>query len=529
MTEILTVDPIARLEAVRRHLAKHRRKRILLDLPDEWTELDNAARMRLLQRQAQIQQCELGLVTRNEATRKAAQQVGVPVFHRVEDAEGRAWRMHSDLPPVDLRRPAAGLPDPPPWRRGDLVANMARPTLHHARQARIRSEARYRQPLPLWLRLVGYGMMGALMILLVGGFGVYVLPAATVTLVPGQAPISTQVQLTANPDIDTPDLDINLLPGRLVETSLELTGTIRTSGVSQRPTDKASGTVIFVNSGNTAVSIPVGTVVSTATGTPVLFRTVAAAELASGVGQRVSVPIEAVEPGTIGNVRANTISVVEGPLRFRVTVLNPNGTFGGGSQLAPTVTQADRDNLLAQLQEQTEARAVETLQQELQPGEWLPAETVKTFVIAQAFTAFNDEEAEELGLTLRTLIQGVAVNEATTREVMLAALQRTIPPRGKLVADTFQMQRIPGAVAIDRSVQFTVAVSGNYVVPIDPNEVRAAVSGLPPDEAASILQSRWNIARPPDIYLDPPWMNTMPRLGRRIQVRVEYAEAGVTP
>jgi hypothetical protein len=228
-------------------------------------------------------------------------------------------------------------------------------------------------------------------------------------------------------------------------------------------------------------------------------------------------------------VRANTISVVEGPLRFRVTVINQSGTFGGGSQLAPTVTQADRDNLLAQLQEQTAARAVETLQGELQPGEWLPAETVQTFVIAQAFSAFNDEEAELLELTLRTLIQGVAVDEATTRQVMLAALQRTIPPKGMLVADSFVMERIPGAVAIDRSVQFTVAVSGQYVAPIEPGEVRTVIAGLPPAEAASALQSRWQMARPPEIYLDPAWLGTMPRLGRRIQVRVAYEGTGVTP
>nr|HMN30397.1 baseplate J/gp47 family protein [Caldilineaceae bacterium] len=430
MTETLHIDPDSRLEAVRRQLTHYRGRQIVLLLPDGWSELDNTARMRLLQRQAQIQRSELALVTRQEATRKVASALGIPVFNRIEEAEERHWRMDPALPLVDLRKPAAGLPDPPPWRRPDLVQRMARPTLHQARQQRIRSEARYRQLLPTWLRLVGYSFAGALIVLLLGGFTIYVLPAATVTVTPGRAVVNTVVPLTANPDIDAPDLEVNLLPGRLVETSLELTGTLATTGLSQRPTDKATGTVVFVNTGSAPVSIPVGTVVSTGTGTPVRFRTVSAAELAGGQGAQVSVPIEALDPGVSGNTRANSISVVEGAMRFRVTVLNSNGTFGGGSQLAPTVTQADRDNLLAQLQEQTQARALETLQRELEPGEWLPPETVKTFVIAQAFSAFNDEETPELGLTLRTLIQGVAVNEATTREAMLSALQRAIPERG---------------------------------------------------------------------------------------------------
>ncbi|RIK41749.1 MAG: hypothetical protein DCC55_10940 [Chloroflexi bacterium] len=529
MTTILSIDPEARLEAVRRQLAQQRNRRVVLDLPDEWDELDNAARMRLLQRQAQIQRCELGVVTRNEATRKAARQVGVPAFARVEEAEGRNWRMNPLLPPVDLRHPAAGLPEPPPWRRDEAVAWMARPTRHQARQQRIRSEERYRRPLPLWLRVAGYTLVGLLIVSLLAGFTLYVLPAATITVAPGQAPVNALVQLTANPNIDIPDPEINLLPGRWIETSLEVTGTIPTSGVAQKPTELARGNVVFINTGSAGANIPAGTVVSTGTGTPVRFRTVAPAELPGGQGARVTAPVEAVEPGTVGNVRANTINVVEGALRFSVTVVNPEATFGGGSQLAPVVTQQDRDNLLAQLREITEAQALETLQRNLEPGEWLPPETVRMFIIAQAFSAFNDEETPELGLTLRTLLQGVAVDEESTRTAMLAALQQTIPSRGKLVAESFRMERIPGATVIDRSVQFTVAVSGEYVVPIDPAEVRATVAGLPPDEASDVLRARWNIARDPEIYLDPEWTGILPRLGSRIQVRVDYQGAGVTP
>jgi hypothetical protein len=529
MAEILTIDPGARLEAVRRQLAQQRKTQVLLNLPEGWDKLNNPARMRLVQRQAQIQRCELAVVTRDEATGRAARELGIPVFLRLEDVEGRTWRMDPPLPAMDLRRPAAGLPDAPPWRRDEVVGRMARPTHHHARQQRIKREARYRKPLPAWLRPAGYTLLGALLVALLGGFTFYVLPAATVVLTPGRAPVNAVIQLTANPDIGEPDLEVNLLPGRLIETSLELTGTIATSGVAQRPTDLARGSVVFVNTGSAPVSIPVGTVVSTGTGTPVRFRTLADAELAGGQGVQVTVPIEALEPGTVGNVRANSISVVEGAMRFRVTVISPNGTGGGGSQLAPIVTQQDRDNLLAELQTTTQARALERLQAELEPGEWLPPETVKTFVIAQAFDAFNDEETPTLGLTLRTLLQGVAVNEATTRQAMLTALQSAIPSRGKLVADTFRMERMPGATAIDRSVQFTVTVTGEYVVPIDPAEVRSAIAGLSPAEATTLLQSHWNIARPPEIYLDPEWPGTLPQFGQRIQVRVDYGGTGFAP
>lgn len=529
MTELLTIDPAARLEAVRRQLAQQRNRRVVLDIPDEWTELDNAARMRLLQRQAQIQRCDLAIATRNLTTRQVARQAGIPVFTDAEHAQRVRWRMDPSLPPVDLRRPELGLPDPPPWRRTDVVQGMARPTLHQARQKRIRSEERYRRELPLWLRLAGYTLSGALLVALLGGFALYILPAATITVTPGREPTGALLQLTANPDITEADLEVNLLPGRLMETTLEITGAMPTTGRAQRPSDTARGNVVFVNTGSAPANIPLGTIVSTGTGTPVRFRTTAPGELPGGAGVRVTVPIEAVDPGIVGNVRANAISVVEGALRFSITVVNPDATFGGGAELTPVVTQQDRDDLLAQLQQSTQERALQTLQEQLQPGEWLPPETLRTFVVAQAFNAFNDEETPELELTLRTLLQGVAVNEETTRTAMLSALQQQIPPRGMLVADSFRMERMPGATVLNRSVQFTVTVRGDYVVPIDPVEVRAAVAGLSPAEATRVFEQRWNITRPPEIYLDPDWLGILPRLGRRIQVRVDYSGTGVTP
>jgi hypothetical protein len=513
---------------VRRQLAQRRLQQVAVDVPAEWTELDNAARMRLIQRQAQTQQCELAVITRHEATRKAARQVGIPVFMEAEEALKGRWRMESRLPRVDPRNPAATLPEPPPWRREDVVRRQARPSLHRARQGRIQSEARFRRPLPLWLRLLGYSLIGTLLLALLVGFTVYVLPAATITLTPGRQPVAVTVQLTANPDLEVADLEADLLPGRLLESTIELTGTIPTTGSAQRATDLARGSVVFINLSSTPVTVPSGTIVSTGTGTPVSFRTVAPTEVGGGVGSRATAPIEAVEPGIQGNVRASAITIVEGAMRFRVRVTNQDGTFGGGAQLTPVVTQADRDNLLAQLQAAAQARAVESLQQEVAPGEWLPPETVKTFVIAQAFTAFNDEETAELGLTLRTLVQGVAVNEEEARQALLLALQASIPSGGKLVADSFAMQRLPGATAIDRSVQFTMAVNADYVPLIEPADVRTLVAGQSPDAATEALQARWLLERAPEFYLDPEWTGVLPRLGRRIQVRVEYDDS-VTP
>jgi hypothetical protein len=501
-----------------------RSARVALVLPEEWAELDNPARMRLLQRQAQVQRCDLALVTRSDAAIKAARTLGIPTFHRPEEAANRDWKMHPALPFVNPLRPGATMPEAPPWNRAEVVKQETQPSRHRVRQERIKDEATAQRMLPGWMQWASIALVGVLCIGLLGLFALYVLPAATVTVHPGREKISVTTRLVANPDLDASDLETNQIKGRLVETIIEESGAAVTSGSLQRPTIRATGQAVFSNLGAAPVLVPLGTVVSTGTGAPVSFRTVSQSEIPGGVGQRVFVPIEAVQPGVEGNVRSNTITNIDGPLRFRARVSNPNGTGGGGSELVRAVTQQDKDKLLAETLERAKSRAVEALSGRLDEGEWLPPEAVETYVVAQAFDQYNDDAADQVNLTLRVLAQGVAINEDETRSVLQSALQTQIPVRGKLVADSLTTQRLPGATPIGRGVEFTVTVNAEYVTPVEPAEVRSAVAGRTVEDAAAEMQRRWLLEAPPEFYADPDWLGLLPVLPSRIQVRIVYDE-----
>jgi len=530
MAQILEVTPEATLSAVRRQLSQWRRERVALLLPDGWREVDNSAQMRLLQRQAQIQQCHLGLITRDPTIHAAANQVGVPIFLQPEDALSGQWRMSPMLPLVHPRRPELGLPDPPRWRRERITARETLPSQYRSRQARIRAEELYRRPLPAWLRLLGNLLMGGLIAAALGFFVIYVIPAATITLEPGREPIRVVVQLVANPSIEVPDLEINQLPAHTVETNIDATGTIRTTGTRQKATDLAVGRVTFTNLGTSPVRVPAGTVVSTGTGNAVSFRTTTDADIPAGRGQRGDAAIEALEPGIQANVRASTINTVSGGLRVRLSVTNQGATSGGGATLVPIATQEDRDTLLAQLEAQIAAQANEKLQGLLEPGEWLSPESIQLLTLSTpVFSAFNDEEAEELSLTLRQLARGVAMDEAILRDALLQTAQDSIPPSAKLVASSVMAERMPGIDVVGTNVQFTMTVNAEYVIPIDPVEVRSAIAGLTPAEAIELVQQRWSMARPPEIYRDPAWFATLPEIGNRIQVRVAYDDSTNAP
>ena len=520
--EIITISPAARTEALRRLIAQKRVGHLAFELPEGWDELDNMARLRLLQRQAQLQGTELALITRGEETIKAAKKVGIPTFRQRIDLP-KTWRM-KPLLPVNLSDAKSILPEAPPDRQRVLRDMQARPTLRQARRQRLELGERLRAPVPLGVRLVGYGAMAALLVTVLSAFTFYVLPAATITLSPDRQTLETPIIFTANPNLERPDYFTNSLPARLVETTSVVTGTTATTGSGFEASARATGFVTFSRIGSGGSFIREGTIVSTSNG--VRFRTTSGAELAEGIGSTATVGIEAVEPGPAGNVPALTISSVEGGARVYANVVNQGGTVGGGATQVPVVLQADRERLLNEVSAIAADQATGELGARLREGEWVPPESVRIISSNSDFVQAVDEQSEALDLILRSLVQGVAVSEAQTERAVLNALNEALPPRAQLIEESIVYQRVPGAdfSPLDNSVTFTLTVVADYVTPINDDEVADAVAGLTPEQAQALLQKDYLLTDTPNIYRDPAWLRrTLPVFGNRIQVRLDLA------
>ncbi len=520
--QLLRIDPESSAETIRRLLPQTEDSRVVLELPEGWSELDNMARMRMIQRQAQILGIDVALVTRHSETRRAATQVGIPVFKQTERALHSRWKMNPLMPRLDPTNPGVGLPDEPHWNRAAIVERVNKPRAQRIRQQRVDAAKRFRQPAPTWMRWVRSSIFGTFIGLVLAVFILYILPAATVTLVPGQEALAVTAEIIADPSIDAPDYEENRMPARLVEKNIDEFGTIATSGSRQKASVKAQGQVTFSNLTGQEVVIRRGTVVNTSTGTPVEFETLNQVVVPAGFGQRADVAVEALEPGTDSNVLANTINTVSGVARLRVSVTNRNNTGGGGSQIVAIVSQADRDTLLESTTLKAKSVALETLQAELEPGEWMPPDSVQTFVIAQAFTHFNDEETNELGLNLRILARGAVIQEDQFDQVVLNMLQSQVPERGQLVAETLSFAREPDGTNIGNATRFSVTARGDYVIPVDPAEVRSLIAGKQPAEAIELIRNRWTLDGIPIIYRDPEILPTLPSIENRIQVRINY-------
>jgi len=150
--------------------------------------------------------------------------------------------------------------------------------------------------------------------------------------------------------------------------------------------------------------------------------------------------------------------------------------------------------------------------------------------MSPTFTPFIGEVSPELTLSMSAQAVGLAVNSGAGSETALARLQDAMPPGTRLISDTIRF--IPGSVTVEdpRTVSFDITAEGRLLRPVDVRAIRTTVLGMDPDEAANLLEERYQLARRPDIMLGPDWLpyivpTNLPVLPWRIRVNVDWDAA----
>lgn len=515
--EIIELTPQDTLSSVLMRLQRVPAGRVLLAVPPGCTlTLPDLAALR---REAAAHGLQIALLTTDVALRGRAAAAGISAFRSRWWAERTIWR-----------RPRLRTPRPVPPTPGQVEPPFAPGMFgpHSPTGFRPVAFARaFKHRLSPWL-----GELGLLIALLVLAAGlVYalalVVPAATVTLVPLSEPLQVRAPLTAVLDAAT-DVPAGIVPARVLSAQVAGEGKMPTTGRRFEPDAKARGQVIMVNRTPREITVPAGTIVATATGNNVRFATLADAPLAPNA--RATVPIEAVLPGPDGNVRAGTITQIEGPLALSVIVANDAPTSGGTMARVGVVTEEDKTALQAQLFEQLKKEAYERLAEKIGPGSFVPPESVTYLALSPTFTPFVGEVAAELTLNMTVQAVGLSVDMAAAQQIGLARLQDAMPPGTRLISDTVRF--IPGAVSVpdERTVKFELTTQGILLRGIDRNAVRTAVAGLSVAEATAALTARFPLAQPPQIHLGPDWLPyivpiNLPELPWRIRVDIDWDAA----
>ena len=521
MTTTIQLTPHDTLASVLARLETAQDERVLFVVPPE-LEL-TLVDLRVLRRQAAICGRAMALITSDARLRSQAGQAGISTFRNETWAQRLGLRRAKARPP-DFGRPvgpAEAVAPPGPA----LFARRSPSGFHPV--AFLRSYVRRQSPwwANIWLATMLLLIFGGLLMALAT-----VIPAAEITLVPSSEPVQVTMALKAVQDASA-DAETGVMPAKALSVQVAGEARVATSGKRSEPSAKATGQVLMVNRTGRTLSIPAGTIVATATGDNMRFSVTEAAEL--GPNDRTTVPVEAVLPGPTGNVRAGTITQVEGPLSLSLVVANEAPTAGGGSADVGVVTEDDQARLQAELFEQLKQKALELLKERLAPGEFLPPDSVTYLALSPTFTPFVGDVSPDLYLSMSIQAVGLAVDTTTGNEMALARLQATMPPGSRLVADS--LRYIPGAIVVEdvadpKTISFNMTAEGTMLHGVDMDTVRTSVLGMNPYQATTTLYQRLQLAQMPEISLGPDWLplivpTNLPTLPWRIRVHVDWDTA----
>ncbi|MFW5691382.1 MAG: hypothetical protein ACOCXZ_02665 [Chloroflexota bacterium] len=514
--ELIQIETNEDVNSVRDRLSFYRGRRVLLIWPEEGTALTRRLDLVLIQREAMRRQIRLALVTHDPQVIKNAAELNISTFQTIGASERSRWKRGRS--PVFASRRG----------RPEFAADFDDIDFSHQRRKRPSLAG-------LLLRMVFLGaLLGA-------AFAVFyaIIPGATVRLTPARQNIEASVQITVNPDPNFNDVDIEnaILPATRIRVEVEETLSIPTTGTVNLGAIQALGEVVFVNETNQTIAIPAGTTVSTSAGTPILFRTTADAELPAGVGQEVNVSIEAMQSaaGEIGNVEANLINTIVGPLEERADVINLAPTRDGQSRSQPAVTQADRDRLEAQVNGLLQERAYSEMLQLPQIGEDQLVVLATLRIVEERpewteFSAAPGEISESLTLTKRAVVEALVVDTTLGQQIVFARMAQQIPRGRSFQPETVTYQRGDVTFAGDL-ILFTMSGRGEVVGQINRNQLAEQLTNMTIEEALAYIVANADIAEGslPEIQITPDLFGRMPLLADRISFELVDAAGSGTP
>jgi hypothetical protein len=343
-------------------------------------------------------------------------------------------------------------------------------------------------------------------------------PSAVVVLTPRTEAQQARLHVRLDPQASEIGSDGSIPASQLVRV---VSGELRlpTTGLADVATSFAAGVVEMENLGDTPLVIPAGTSLRPASRQDLYFRT--RSEIALGPGETGPVEIVASQPGPIGNVPAESINSVDGPLGLSVAVSNPRATTGGAETRRASPTPQDRVRLYQRLALDLVNRAQHEWLEALPEGTVLHPESVAVDeVVTEEYSVEIGAAADSHALTLELRVIGLAYLEEHLEALAHNDLERRRPEGWTAVPDSLRIDPLPVSptpsprdpITLEVSVQETIYVE------VDRRALASRLAGSAPAMAAQAVRQEAELAQDPSIQLSPSWWPWMPFLPVQIQV-----------
>lgn len=468
--------------------------RILLVWPKHQGVALGPLDLRILQQRALELGAQLGLVTTHAIVRRDARSFGIPVFRSTSDAQRVAW----ESPPGGR------------LRRGPRLASRVAQLIALRQQLSPKGTSWIDHPA---LRI---GIFSTAVIAVFGLASLFV-PRAEIVL----SPVSRAQSAVLDIGEGTGTVGGTLVPQAL-DVSVSGNASSRIQSQVLLPAAAALGRVRFQNRGDTSSLIPVGTVVYSTSESPARFATLDEAELEAGEKAFADVRIQAIDPGTLGNVGVGKIQGIEGNLGATVTVTNLVPTSGGSETLASVPSQADRDQLRERLLRDLAARAESMVGERVDSeNAVLPGSVTLLSVAQEIFDPAPGRPASLLILQITAKYRAKYVRMAQLEFLARATLDDELPPGFAERPGTLQVRlNSLGAGTSDGRSRYELEMDRIIMRAIDPEAVKLMIRGRRQALADEIMAADLPLTVPPLIRLSPSWWPWLPLIPFRIAVLI---------
>lgn len=320
-------------------------------------------------------------------------------------------------------------------------------------------------------------------------------PVATITLSVKTRSVSDTFLLTASPQAAQANGNTRVIPDRGVHGSSNGNRSVPTTGLKGTPGVRASGSLLFVNSGPEQVNVSNGFTFAASSGVQVrLTHSIIVPSRIGGKNGKVSAPAVAVAPGQTGNIMPGALnSLCCGGL---VVVSNPVA-FSGGSDASVVhlVTQNDLDGVRNELAPALQQKALQQIDRQLVSNE-VRAGTPDYHISVSADHPVGSEATQvdvSVIVNATALVYNPQVASSLARQLLNSEAIQTIgtgyQPRGGLhiAPATVEQQGNDGRLYL------SIAASGLWaynVTPLMEQQWRQAIKGATVPLAQSYLTTR---------------------------------------
>ncbi len=347
------------------------------------------------------------------------------------------------------------------------------------------------------------------------------LPSATAIIYISPQRLDERIEVTASPEVQELNVENRLLPAEKLTVSVSGEKTKSTTG-TKTVGDKAKGEVTLYRVG-TSLTIPSGTALHGPENLEfVLDEEVAIASGSAGSPGTAKVGVTADDIGADYNLASGTTFRVGNYSNSDIEAKNEESFSGGSSKEINAVSEADREALLSELEEELREKAITELKGKISGDTYLIEDSLSVDKADEEFSAKVGDEANSLTLSLGAEGSALSVERSRLTELLSEVLKSKVPSgyvlRGDQIESDFKVKEESGEGYV-----FETEVDANLLPQIDTDEIGRKIAGKYKSVAEEFIKKELPGFVRAEITINPKLpgrLGTLPHIAKRIDVQL---------